>query len=188
MNAPASVRQFFKTVLQQVHHLKVDVIAGDANAATYKYYKPQECQDLHNSSVAIMLKEMQREVNSGRPFESKHNVHYSTFNHSSQLSSASDLDCCCMAILSWRNHLDTRLCENSGATCVSKHKVARKDKVKTARTSKQVSKAVLRVVLSDIFWEVVSTSAERNFLNNRTPISARFGQGVCGPVGHLLIL
>ena len=31
----------------------------------------------------------------------------------------------------------------------------------------------------------VSTSAQRNFLNNRTPFSARFGQGVCGPVGNL---
>ena len=60
-NAPASVRQFFKTVLQQVHHFKVDVIAGVATAA-YKYYKRQEYQDLHNSSVAIMLREMQREV------------------------------------------------------------------------------------------------------------------------------
>ena len=62
MNAPAAVRQFFKTVLQQVHRFKVDVIAGDANAAAYKYYKKQEYQDLHNSSVAVMLREMQREV------------------------------------------------------------------------------------------------------------------------------
>ena len=38
-----------------------------------------------------------------------------------------------------------------------------------------------RVVWSR-FLEAASTSAERNFLNNRTPISARFGQGVCGPV------
>ena len=56
MNAPAAVRQFFKTVLQQVHHFKVDVIAGDANAAAYKYYRNQGYQDLHNSSVAIMLR------------------------------------------------------------------------------------------------------------------------------------
>ena len=33
MKSPLCVRQFFKTVLQQVHHFKVDVIAGDANAA-----------------------------------------------------------------------------------------------------------------------------------------------------------
>ena len=43
MNAPASVRQVFKTVLQQVCHYKDDVIAGDAIAAAYKYYKRQEC-------------------------------------------------------------------------------------------------------------------------------------------------
>ena len=67
MNAPASVRQFFKTVLQQVRHLKGDVIAGDANAAAYKYYRNQGDQDLHSSSVAIMLREMQREVKHGTP-------------------------------------------------------------------------------------------------------------------------
>ena len=41
-----------------------------------------------------------------------------------------------------------------------------------------------RVVWSR-FLEAVSTSAKRKFLNNRTPISARFGHGVCGPVGIL---
>ena len=49
MNAPAAVRQFLKTVLQQVCHFKIDVIAGDANATAYKHYKRQEYQDLHNS-------------------------------------------------------------------------------------------------------------------------------------------
>ena len=39
MNTPAAVREFFKTVLQQVCHFTVDVIAGDANAAACKYYK-----------------------------------------------------------------------------------------------------------------------------------------------------
>ena len=39
MKSPLRVRQFFKTVLQQVRHSKVDVIAGDANAAAYKYFK-----------------------------------------------------------------------------------------------------------------------------------------------------
>ena len=38
MNSPAAVREF-GTVLQQMNHFKVDVIAGDANAAAYKYYK-----------------------------------------------------------------------------------------------------------------------------------------------------
>ena len=65
MNAPVSVEQIIQTVLQQVHHFEVDVIAGDANAAAYKYNKRQENQDLHSSSVAIMLREMRREVNTG---------------------------------------------------------------------------------------------------------------------------
>ena len=47
MTAPRSVRKFFKKVLQQVYNFNVDVIVGDANAAAY--------QDLHNSSVAVML-------------------------------------------------------------------------------------------------------------------------------------
>ena len=75
----------FKTVLQKVHHFKVDVVVGDANAAAL----------LKKSSVAVVLREMQREVNTGRPFENSNN------NHFSQLRSASDLDCCFMAILSW---------------------------------------------------------------------------------------
>ena len=49
--------------------LTVDVIAGDANAAAYIYYKSQEYPDLYNSSVAVMLREMQREVKTGHPFE-----------------------------------------------------------------------------------------------------------------------
>ena len=39
-----------------------------------------------------MLREMQREVNMGRPFESRLHINYYTNNHFSQLSSASDLD------------------------------------------------------------------------------------------------
>ena len=42
---------------------------------------------------------MQREVNTGRSFESRLHIDYSTNNHSSQLSSASDLDCCFVAVL-----------------------------------------------------------------------------------------
>ena len=57
MTAPDSVRKFFKTALQQVYNLEVDVIAGDANAVAYKFYRKQEYQDLHNSSVAVMLRE-----------------------------------------------------------------------------------------------------------------------------------
>ena len=43
-------------------------------------------------------------------------------------------------------------------------------------------------VVSSRFSEAVSTSAERNFLNNRTPISAQFGHVVCGPVRSLFTL
>ena len=57
----------FKTVFQQVCHIKVDVIAGDANAAAHKYYKSQEYQDMYDSSVAVMLREMQREGQKGTP-------------------------------------------------------------------------------------------------------------------------
>ena len=70
MNAPGSVRKFFKKVFQHVYNFKVDVIAGDANAAAYKYYKNQKYQDLYSSSVAIMLREIQREVDGG-PFEDR---------------------------------------------------------------------------------------------------------------------
>ena len=101
ISAPAAVRQFFKTVLQQVRHFKVDVNAGDANAAAYKYYRNQGYQHLHNSSVAIMPREMQREVNMGHPFESVFHMHYSTNNHPPQLHSADDFDCCFTAFLSW---------------------------------------------------------------------------------------
>ena len=64
-----------------MHHIKVDVIAGDANEAAYKYYKKQEYQDLYNSSVAVMLREMQLEVNTVRPFESRPHIDYYTYNN-----------------------------------------------------------------------------------------------------------
>ena len=80
-------------MLQQVYHFKVVVIARDANAAAYKYYKKQEYQDLHDSSVAVMLREMQREVNTEHPFE-RRLLDYSTNNHPLQLHAATDLDCC----------------------------------------------------------------------------------------------
>ena len=93
MSSPAAVREFFKTVLQQVCHFKVDVIAGDANAAAYKYYEKQQHQDLHDSSVPVMVREMQREVNTGHPFESKLHIDYSTNNHPTQRHAANDIDC-----------------------------------------------------------------------------------------------
>ena len=83
-----------------VRHLEVDAIAGDANAAAYKYYKNQEYQDRYDSSVAVMPREMQRQVNTGHPFESKLHIDHSTHNHPPQLLAADDLDCWLMAILS----------------------------------------------------------------------------------------
>ena len=54
LRAPYRVRQFFAKVLKKVQHYRVHVIAGDANATAYMYYKRQEYQDLYNSSVAAM--------------------------------------------------------------------------------------------------------------------------------------
>ena len=54
----ATVREFFGTVLQQVCHFKVDVIAGGQCRSIQR----QEHQDLHGSSVAVVPREMQREV------------------------------------------------------------------------------------------------------------------------------
>ena len=55
--------KFFKTVFQQVYHFKVDVIARNGHRSSI-----QEHQDLDESSVAVMLREMQREVNTGHPW------------------------------------------------------------------------------------------------------------------------
>ena len=96
MKGPYRVREFFAKVIKKVQHYRVDVIAGDANAAAHKYYKKQEYQDLYNSSVAVTLREMQREVNTDHPFESRLHIDYSTDNHYSQLRSASCPDFCFM--------------------------------------------------------------------------------------------
>ena len=61
--------------------------------AAYKYYRKQEYQDLYNSSVAVMLREMQREVNMDRPFESRLHTDYTTNDHHSQLRSTDYPDC-----------------------------------------------------------------------------------------------
>ena len=78
MRVPHRVRQFFAKVLKKIQHYRVDVVAGNTNAAAYKYYERQEYQDLYNSSVAAMLREMQREANMNRPFQSRLRFDYST--------------------------------------------------------------------------------------------------------------
>ena len=117
--APKSVRHFFfKKVLQATHNWRVDVIAGDANAASYRYYPSQKCKDLHNSSVAIMLREMQSEVIRNQPYERRLHVDYLTNHHPLQLRAAGtpkeDLDCCFMAILSWGKPVGCRIARNCG--------------------------------------------------------------------------
>ena len=56
-----------------------------------------------------MLREMQREVYTGHPFESRHQIDYSTNNPPPQLHAADDLDCCFMAFLSWRKPVGPRI-------------------------------------------------------------------------------
>ena len=81
-----------------------------------------------------MLREMQREINMGRPCESRLHIDYSTDSHHSQLRSADDLDCCFMAILSWKTHQDQELCENTGAIRVSLRTAQKRNKLRTALT------------------------------------------------------
>ena len=63
------------------------LFAGDATAAAYRYQQRQEYQDLCKFWVAVTLREMLREVNMSRPFQSRLHCHYSTNNHHSQLRS-----------------------------------------------------------------------------------------------------
>ena len=49
--------------------------------------KNQEYQDLYDS-FAVMLREMQREVNTGHAFESRLHIDYCTNNHPTQLHAA----------------------------------------------------------------------------------------------------
>ena len=79
---------------------KVDVIAGDTNSAACEYLRKHEYRDLYNSSVAVTLREIQREVDQGRPLEDTLCIDYYNNNHFLHTSKASDLDCCFMAILS----------------------------------------------------------------------------------------
>ena len=90
MNSLAGCRDFFITVFQQVYH----IIGG----ATCKYYKRQEHQDLHNSSVAVM----QKEVRDAKSIRDTHLnagfiLIFSTNNHPTQHHAANDVDCCFMA-------------------------------------------------------------------------------------------
>ena len=83
-----------------MYNFKVDVIVGDANSEACEYLRKHEYRDLYNSSFAVMLREIQREVDEGRPFEDTLRIDYYNNNHFLHTSTASDLDCCFMAVLS----------------------------------------------------------------------------------------
>ena len=59
--------------------------------------------------VAIMPREMQREVNMGVPLENRLHIDYCTHNHPTQLHAANDIDCSFMATLSWESQQDPEL-------------------------------------------------------------------------------
>ena len=98
-NAPAAVPQFFTTVLQQVCHFMVDVIAADAQRCSIQVLPMSRVHDLYASSVAVTLREMQREVNTGHPFDSRLHIDDYRNDHFSQFNTAGDFDCCFMAIV-----------------------------------------------------------------------------------------
>ena len=77
--------------------------------AAYKYCEKQEYRDVYNSSVALMLREMQRKANTERPFESRLLDDYSTNKQFSELRSASDLHWCFAKFLSWSTQLGPRI-------------------------------------------------------------------------------
>ena len=56
-----------------------------------------------------MLREMQREVNLGLPFDNRLHIDFSTKNHPTQLHAATDTDCCFVAVLSWRKTARPRI-------------------------------------------------------------------------------
>ena len=97
LRVPYCVRHFFAKVLKKVRHFRVDVVAGDATAAAYRYQQRKEYQYFCNFWVAVMLREMQREVNMNRPFQSRRHCDYSTNNKHSQLRPTDYPDCCFMA-------------------------------------------------------------------------------------------
>ena len=114
MTALAAVQQFFFKKKKKPYFSKCVTfrLIPLQEMPTLQHVRPaikQEYQDLHNSSVAVVSREMQREVNTGRPFESRLHFYCFTNNHLSQLRSASDLGCCFMATLSWRKLVGPRI-------------------------------------------------------------------------------
>ena len=111
LRAPYRVWHFFAKILKKVRHYRVDVVAGDATAAAYRYQQRQEYQYLCNFWVAVILREMQREANMNRPFQSRRHCDYSTNNKHSQLRSTDYPDCCFMAYSPMEKTVWTQNCE-----------------------------------------------------------------------------
>ena len=66
-------------------------------------------------SVAVMLRVMQREVNTGHRYECRLHLLIITQKSFSQFRSASDLDCCFVAIPSWRKSPGPRIMRTLGS-------------------------------------------------------------------------
>ena len=96
MKSPAAVRQFFKTVLQQVCHFKVDVIAGDANAAAHKYYKKP---GVPRSVRLLSCRHTERDATRGQATTSLPYVPYQCLQSSARFQS---------------QHASVQICNNSG--------------------------------------------------------------------------
>ena len=85
-----------------------------------------------------MSREMRREANTGRPFESRLHIDYYTNNHFSQLRSASDLDCCFMAIHSWREPLGPRIMRKLWNNTLTRTQSKEKEQVEDSSYSKGI--------------------------------------------------
>ena len=109
MTASGSVRKVFKTALQQVYNVKVDVIAGDAIATAYIFPDGK-------STKICMLREMQREA-----------ITWDAHVRADFILILIVI----LTVASWhcshgKKHLDPESCETSGATRVSKLRVTKK--------------------------------------------------------------
>ena len=109
MNSPAAVRYFSKQCFNKCITSRLMSLQEMPTLQHTSTTKKQEHQDLHDSSVAVMLREMQREAKTGHPFERRLHIDYSTNNHPTWLHEANDTDCCFMAILSWRKPAGPRI-------------------------------------------------------------------------------
>ena len=154
MQPPYRARQCFARILKTVKHYKVDV-AGDANATAYKCYKRKESKDQYNSSIAVMLREMQREVNIDRPLESRLHIGYSTNNHHTQLHSPDYPDCCFITIPSWRKPLGPKIVRK---LCSNKFKQSNEKEKSENSSCPKIIEIVLRKQLGRVIQRTSTTN------------------------------